>query len=307
MGAYYNGYSWKQREGILEEYKRLIRADTTQALGYLLKKSSCEICADSDSSIAWHSEDYSRPYLFSPPATFNICAVCHLRLHKRFNQPREWLLYLEHLKSGGFGWEFVKLYSVHQRNAWIDSSSNGSHIDLPHIRRRHLTSFEWWLSLSLDPESLVAPWARPRPWRPRPSTDVFKAALATVKTSASELALLTAHARSPRRTATMRQLALEALGSDNPQIANLLYGRLCRRLSELLPWTPDRRSDGSPIWLSIVAEGWQPPKREFEWILVPSLQVLFTEMKSLPLIPAKEWTKSDKSEIGKYGIRPSPE
>ena len=73
----------------------------------------------------------------------------------------------------------------------------------------------------------------------------------------------------------MRQLAAEALGSKHPSVANLIYGKLCQRLASVLTWEPERREDGSPIWLTTAAEGWQPPQREFEWVIVPSLQNLF--------------------------------
>lgn len=275
MGAPYNGYSWEQREGILKERKSLERAGTIGPLSYLLEKGPCEVCADTVGEIEWHSEDYSPPYSFSPPATLNICAVCHLRLHKRFNQPHEWTVYLEHIKGGGYGREFVKLYPQRQRRFWIEQISQRLPVEVPTLRSRQLTGAEWWLRLTLDPESLVAPWARPRPWRQRPTTQEYKSALEKAALNAQELALLEFHARCTRRTATMRQLATHVLGNDRPQAANLAYGSLCQRLAELLKWSPDHRENGSSIWLSTIAEGWQPENREFEWVMVPSLQVLF--------------------------------
>jgi hypothetical protein len=66
----------------------------------------------------------------------------------------------------------------------------------------------------------------------------------------------------------MRAIAVGALGKNNAQVANLLYGRVARGLCEILNWEPDRRKDGSPIWMSLLAEGWHPPGREFEWTMV---------------------------------------
>jgi len=150
----------------------------------------------------------------------------------------------------------------------------GRDVVLPMIRPRPLSGSEWWQDLTLDPESLTAAWARPRPLRPRPDRAAFESALREVNPSESELGLLRCHARSPRRSATMRTLAREALSSDAPGTANLLYGRLARRLCEATRWEPDRREDKSPIWMSTVAEGWQPPEREFEWVLIPALAQL---------------------------------
>ena len=68
----------------------------------------------------------------------------------------------------------------------------------------------------------------------------------------------------------MRMLAQAALGKGDPKSANLLYGRLAGRLTSLLQWEPDLRDDGSPIWMSLLAEGWYPPGREYEWTMVPT-------------------------------------
>ncbi|MFD1694957.1 hypothetical protein [Roseibium aestuarii] len=68
----------------------------------------------------------------------------------------------------------------------------------------------------------------------------------------------------------MRTLADLALTSDQPKTANLIYGSLARRLTALLDWVPDKRADGSPIWMSLLAEGWTPPGREYELTMVPA-------------------------------------
>lgn len=128
----------------------------------------------------------------------------------------------------------------------------------------------WWRSLTLDPESLVAPWARPRPLRPRPDASAFLRAVASLPLSGCQMVLLRAHAAAPKRTATMRHLARLALDSDSPKTANLIYGKLARQLTSILDWKPDRRKDGSPIWMSLIAEGWYPPGREYEWTMVSS-------------------------------------
>ncbi|WP_131113402.1 hypothetical protein [Lichenihabitans psoromatis] len=68
----------------------------------------------------------------------------------------------------------------------------------------------------------------------------------------------------------MRAIATAALASTAPSLANVLYGKLARRVAEMFGWPVDRRADGSPIWMSLIAEGWQPPDREFEWTMVPT-------------------------------------
>jgi hypothetical protein len=276
MGASYNGYTWKQREAILREEKRLLKVGDLEPLAYLFSKAACEICADPVAK-QWHSEDYSVPYIFAPPASFALCATCHLRLHKRFNERADWLVFLAHIRAGGYGKEFTGLHSLAQRKTWQSQVTNSQPISLPAVRERTLDGSEWWQHLTLDPESLDAPWARPRPLRPRPDRHAFELALNQSKPRQDQLALLRFHASSPKRTATMRQLAQGALPSDEPSRANLAYGALAHRLATELSWTPENRSDGTPSWMTTVAEGWQPPgkEREFEWVMVPTLAALF--------------------------------
>jgi len=284
MGSPYNGYTWKQREAILHEEKRLRQKENLEPLAYLLSKGNCEVCGDpgdpKEPHTQWHSEDYSPPYLFCPPASFIVCATCHSRLHKRFpdtsGKPSDWLLFLAHLRSGGFGREFTSLYPLEKRRAWQTQIEAGDSVTLPSQRQRQLTGEEWWQTLTLDPESLIAVWARPRPWHPHPEMHIYQAALDQIHPTTDELALLKFHTRCPRRSATMRQLAEWALSSKSPSQANLIYGKLAHRLAEAMKWEPEHREDGSPIWMSSIAEGWQPVDREFEWAMVPTLAPLFS-------------------------------
>lgn len=163
----------------------------------------------------------------------------------------------------------MKLRNLEERRVLCQQIASGSQVTLTRIRPRE-PGLHWWQTLTLDPESLDAPWARPRPLRPRPDQVAFCRALQEVGLSDREVALLRSHANAPRRTATMRSLAREALESRSHWSANQVYGGLARRLTSLLQWEPDSRNDGSSIWLSLLAEGWHPPGREYEWTMVPS-------------------------------------
>lgn len=274
MGNFYNGYSWKEREAILREHKRLEKQGDVEALSYYQSEPPCNICAD-PIRYDWHSEDYSLPFLFKPPATFAVCRACHLRLHKRFQSPHEWQVFLAHLRSGGYAREFTSLYSKKQRDEWVSDVQSGKEPALPTVRDISLTGSEWWLHLTLDRESLKAPWARPRPLRARPTTEAYQTAAAALALTPKETAMLSTHANSPKRTVTMRYLSEQVFSSSSPSVANAQYGALAHKLCEQLAWEPDKRSDGSPIWMTAVAEGWQPEGREFEWVMVPTLAALY--------------------------------
>lgn len=267
----YNGYSWKQRERISHALKRVF-PDSRRPEG-----GPCDLCGNPECQTELHSEDYSEPYSFAPPESYWLCKSCHLRLHKRFNEPKEnWGLFLIHLRTGGYASEFTTLYPVSQRRKWLSELAAGNEVTLPRLRERKLPADPWWEKLTLDSTSLVAAWARPRPLRPRPDISAYRKAIDEIKPSTKELTILCCHANSPKRSANMRDLAKHALNSDAPSTANLAYGSFAHRLCEALPqWKPDTRKDGTPIWMSVLAEGWEPEGKEFEWVLIPQLYEIF--------------------------------
>lgn len=270
MQGYYNGYSWSQREAIHHEKRRLESLGELGELSYIREKRPCDICADPQRS-AWHAEDYSQPFLFRPPAVYAVCMICHQRLHKRFVAPHEWRVFLAHVRSGGYGREFTALYSQEQRQEWITQAQGGKEPSLPVIRARSAGSAVWWERLSMDADTLVAAWARPRPLYLYPRAEAYRAALARLKPTVRELELLTFHANSPRRTATMRQLSVEVFASSNPATASAFYVALAQKLCEQLWWQPEPREDGVPAWMSVIAEDWQPAGQDVQWTMVPAL------------------------------------
>ena len=267
--APYNGYSWKQRERILKAYQR-----GEAGPEFSFAELPCGMCGDPDRSpTEWHSEDYSEPFTFMPPQTYPLCKSCHARLHKRFNAaPEEWELFCLHLEAGGYGSEFVERYPISSRRIVCQKLRDCETVDVASIRSVAGRD-PWWRKLTLDPESLRAPWARPRPLRPRPDAAAYRSAFDRASLTPQERKLLRCHASTFRRTATMRSLAQKAFDSESAQRVNLAYGRLAHRVANHLDWTPDRRADDSPIWMSVIAEGWQPSvqnaeAREFEWTMV---------------------------------------
>ena len=148
---------------ITKEFERLKNSGDRESIAYLLSRPPCEVCRDPVAA-QWHSEDYSKPYSFQPPATFAICNACHLRLHKRFNQPQEWNLFVLYLRtSGGYGREFTATHSIAQRREWLSRLASEEPIAMPVVRVRQVTGKEWWQHLSLDPSTKTSALARPRP------------------------------------------------------------------------------------------------------------------------------------------------
>ncbi|MCD1645316.1 hypothetical protein [Aurantimonas coralicida] len=275
-GTTYNGYSWQQREAIMKAFRR-----GQAGADFSFAGKPCGLCGDPDRPASeWHSEDYSQPYSFVPPQSYPLCKPCHSRLHKRFDRPAaEWEVFCRHVDAGGTGQEFTALYPPGKRDAMCRRIAEGLPVDLPRLRERP-DGPAWWRGLTLDPESLAAPWARPRPLRPRPGAQAYRQAIAAAAPTEKEAAILRFHAAAPRRTVTMRTIARQVLNKDDPRAANLAYGRLARRIGENLDFEPDRREDGSFFWMSVVAEGWEPrasrdQRREYELVMIPALGEIF--------------------------------
>ena len=278
-GSWYNGYDWAQRAKILRAIKR-----GEAGPGFGTAARPCGMCGDSDRPPNnWHSEDYSEPFLFAPPATFPLCNACHGRLHKRFANPNaEWELFCRHIEAGGYGREFTRMDSPASRRKMCAAIEEGQPVACQPIRERLAYTLDC-RDLTLDPESLYAPWARPRPLRPRPSEAAYRDAFTAAALSDVEWGILCYHASAPKRTVTMRQIAQNVLDSSSPGAANLSYGKLARRISRRLNWSPDKRIDGSPFWTSVFAEGWQPRAegREYELVMVPTLAALVEQIEDV--------------------------
>ncbi|MFD1694956.1 hypothetical protein [Roseibium aestuarii] len=152
MTGYYNGYSPRQRGKIAPAFRRLTGRPAP------FEGEPCAICGDPDRAPnEWHAEDYSEPFDFTLTGTCPICKPCHSRLHKRFNAlPGEWDLFCRHLASGGYGREFVALFSIAERMRLCADIAAGRSISLARGRDREALP-AWWLKLTLDRESLEAP------------------------------------------------------------------------------------------------------------------------------------------------------
>ena len=96
--------------------------------------------------------------------------------------------------------------------------------------------------------------------------------------SDNQVAMLRAHYRAPDRRITMGKLA-EAVGFKNYSVSNLHYGKLAHKLCDEMNTEPDDFSkDGSPFWLSIIAEAWKNKEGEYEFQMWPELAEAMEEL-----------------------------
>ena len=153
----YNGYTGKEREAKLQEYKRL------RAMGKTEKaEPPCQLCGNDDCEVESHSEDYSQPYKWRPPQEYLVCRSCHLWIHKRFEQPETWNDFKAHVKRGGYASEFAAVAVKAERKNAAQARAQKTEFKWKMTEGRAARQ-GWWDYLTLDPESKTARSARPRP------------------------------------------------------------------------------------------------------------------------------------------------
>lgn len=158
--GWYNGYDWGERNAKLKALKaRMARGELEPA------QPPCDLCGDPEVPVEYHDEDYSKPYLWGPPALFKLCRNCHRdKLHKRFTEPDAWKAFLAHVRRGGYARDLKDLAIKREVEAYQDSLAGGLSIELRLLRPYSgEPGAEWFASLSLDPVTLSGSAARPRP------------------------------------------------------------------------------------------------------------------------------------------------
>ena len=103
------------------------------------------------------------------------------------------------------------------------------------------------------------------------TVEKYRNGLLALELAEKQLAMLKAHYCAPDRRITMTRLA-HAVGYSGYSAANLHYGKLARKLCESMHTEPDDQfDDGSPFWLSIIAEAWKNKDGEYEFQMWPEL------------------------------------
>jgi len=156
---WYNGYSPTERNRKLRASYKVYPNRT-----HPYYHGPRQLCGDPGCPVEPHSEDYSEPYQWENPAEYAVCQTCHRRLHNRFKAPHAWTAYKMHLRRGGYGSDQRTEAIARELSKLAKALEAGKPFPLsPLSREKVLTGREWWELLSVDPQTLTDPGARPRP------------------------------------------------------------------------------------------------------------------------------------------------
>ena len=147
---WYNGYSPNERSA-------MGRADYPEQA----RQPPCSMCGDpTPRSMQTHSEDYSKPFRWEPPASYPVCTTCHSRIHTRFKSPIRWQSFQQFLRRGWYAREVASSELKH--HAEKGNQYTWRELDHPAPARGGANAW-WWESLTLDEQSLRSNFFRPRP------------------------------------------------------------------------------------------------------------------------------------------------
>ena len=161
-GTYYNGYSPAERNEKFEVLlTRIASGEQPEASG------PCMLCGDPSGPVQYHDEDYSKPYLWGPPALLVLCSNCHKdKLHKRFRRTSaNWQAFLAHVRRGGWSSDLSRDPAIKREVADCRRAIEaGEPFELRPLRPyTAVVGTEWFANLRLDEASKSDPSARPRP------------------------------------------------------------------------------------------------------------------------------------------------
>lgn len=146
-GGWYNGYDAAERAAKLKELRRRIACGEQP-----LAAGPCDLCGDPGVSVEYHDEDYSQPYLWCRPAIFCLCRTCHRqKLHGRFSNPSQWLVFLAHVRRGGYARDLKERAIKKELARYRAAMEQGKEPSLQQLRPyRDTPGGEWFSALSLD-------------------------------------------------------------------------------------------------------------------------------------------------------------
>jgi hypothetical protein len=144
----YNGFSGNQRAANGAALRKALLAGTV-----LAPVGPCSICRDPDAKLEYHSEDYSKPYSWAPPAAYPVCVPCHRnKLHKRFANPEMWEGFKAHVRRGGYARDLKTPEIASELAQYVSAIRTGDAPVLNSLRPYpQVVGTEWWANLSTEP------------------------------------------------------------------------------------------------------------------------------------------------------------
>jgi len=157
--SWYNGYSPKERDAKYKTLQKLIKDGELKAA-----EGPCDLCNDPEATVEYHDEDYGSPYLWTKPALLCLCRTCHRnKLHRRFNNPKNWYAFIAHIRRGGYAGDLKSKCIEKEINAYQKACDEGKLFKLETLRPyNHKVGDEWFTNIRMDIESLKEPKARLR-------------------------------------------------------------------------------------------------------------------------------------------------
>jgi hypothetical protein len=143
----YNGFSSHERTANGIALRKALKAGTVP-----LPIGPCALCCDPNVDLEYHSEDYSKPYNWSPPAAYPLCRTCHRnKLHKRFANPVIWEAFKAHVRRGGYASDLKNAQVTRELEQYVAANREGIALNLRIIRPYpHVIGSEWWDRLSVN-------------------------------------------------------------------------------------------------------------------------------------------------------------
>jgi hypothetical protein len=144
----YNGFSAAERAANGAALRREIASGSVPAA-----TGPCALCGDPRARVEYHSEDYSKPYRWTPPAAYPLCLACHRnKLHKRFAQPEVWEAFKAHVRRGGYASDLKRADVAQEFRQCVAAIRAGDRFQLKVLRPYSpAPGTEWWAGLSTKP------------------------------------------------------------------------------------------------------------------------------------------------------------
>jgi hypothetical protein len=104
-------------------------------------KGPCDLCNDPSVDCEYHDEDYGLPFIWEKPALLCLCRHCHrYKLHKRFNNPTNWNIFIAHVRRGGYAADLKNKDVIKELKLYKIALEKGNNANLKSMRNYYLAN-----------------------------------------------------------------------------------------------------------------------------------------------------------------------